>query len=387
LLDDPQDHESVELVLAAAGAIEGRIVRNGEPWSGELRWQTLGAVGSTRVRVRDGRYRIGDLGPGDVRVWVESEVAGALAAEGVAAVEVGRTARLDLAWKDELATIAGRVLRGDGAPAADAIVGARVDGERSQHWTRSAADGSFALEVPPGGRFDVSAYDRVVRVWERDVPAGAEDVTLVLGTVGERELELVDAAPGSPITTDERRVIEWTQAGGTRMRELRTRLASDGTATLQLPVGRVDMAVDLTRLGYARRTLTDVLVTERGEKRRVALERGVDVRLHLPRNDARKLRRHAVFLLEESQRDDVRGPFEAGSGEGNTRVEGVRLRVEPGVLGQTVELYRRGQATLRGLVPGRYVLRVFPGDLRLGPDVIVLDQPGIVDVPLTLRAR
>ncbi|MCP3916194.1 MAG: hypothetical protein GY711_11615 [bacterium] len=58
----------------------------------------------------------------------------------------------------------------------------------------------------------------------------------------------------------------------------------------------------------------------------------------------------------------------------------------PHLMQQRLDLDRTGRASLRGLVPGRYEIAVYPGDLELEP-LTFLVTGELTEIELRYRAR
>ena len=97
-----------------------------------------------------------------------------------------------------------------------------------------------------------------------------------------------------------------------------------GHARFCVLAGTIDLAVYMNDEGYAPRHVTGVAVsTGEEEPLRIELERGVDVRLKVDGAEplpVERQRDHLIFLLHETQLDELRGPFPIQGGPSNCRI-------------------------------------------------------------------
>lgn len=264
--------ERIEVVLEAGGAVAG-VVNDGEgaPIAGaRVAAFTPGkAFGFDDDEVRsdetdaEGRFRLVGLPEGsvivraDARGWLESsrstEVQLAAGEERTGLViELGRGA-----------SVTGRVLGPDGAPAAEVEVEALFDvahmfGPSSLNATRgihgtatTSEDGSFTVSGLGRGPFSIRARRESS---EEGLPAetaridsiqpGAEGLTLTLASPidvrGVLRDDLGEIAPGLEVRCS--RLASGTM-GDLRLRERRARSAEDGTFAFDLPAGTWELCV------------------------------------------------------------------------------------------------------------------------------------------------
>src|SRR5262249_7290121 len=146
-----------------------------------------------------------------------------------------------------------------------------------------------------------------------------------------------------------------------------------GSCLVDLPVGRVDLGIDLTSADYATRIVESVEVfADRAHAVTVELQRAAELAMHMkPMPD------HAVFVLRDDQASEVSGPYEKMEPPANCHIDGVNLWLrEPASLSrQLVRVDHNGTCRLHGLDPGRYTLCAFPDDLVFDPLTIEVALP------------
>ncbi len=152
-LEHVRPDADVTLDLAPLGAIEGTVLRNGQPANCMAR---IMGPSPRAVRVRDGKFEVTRLEPG--RYTIEASAPDG-STNGNVMVEAGETATIDLAL-ERFAKITGKVVDESGAPIANAEVvvgageGGRIqitrDSGDAQIFTNE--DGTFEVHAATGGR-------------------------------------------------------------------------------------------------------------------------------------------------------------------------------------------------------------------------------------------
>ncbi|MFO0983565.1 MAG: sigma-70 family RNA polymerase sigma factor [Planctomycetota bacterium] len=196
-----EDRAGVEIVIAGGLSIDGTVVDTaGEPVAHVQAFMNLESDPKVwRVAMcEDGRFHFERLPAGLYTISATplpladgSQAPRLLCNVSVSGVEAGaRDVRVIM---PEGSAISGTVLKPDGTPGAGAMVWAHDDARQSDAFANDA--GQFALVVPKGGRYYVSATlshrfqgplgkmttaDPPMHAYQRDVLAGATDVTLRL---------------------------------------------------------------------------------------------------------------------------------------------------------------------------------------------------------------
>jgi hypothetical protein len=176
-------------------------------------------------------------------------------------------------------------------------------------------------------------------------------------------------------------------------RRVRGRLDHTGRVVLSLPIGSVDLRVDLHDHGYRPLERTGVVVVADdgpGGELVLALQRGAELHLGV-RGDAdftAEVRKgHVFFVLHDTQVDAVRGPFPPGSDQSNFEIDGLHVWLrDRWLLDQMPAFTGEDCSTLNGLTPGTYRLAAFPDDLVFEPATFAVG-PGDTDVELRWRRR
>ncbi|MCA8948876.1 MAG: carboxypeptidase regulatory-like domain-containing protein, partial [Planctomycetes bacterium] len=383
-LHDPGAIARVDFELRRGGTVAGRVLRNGEPWRGTVLWQAATPdteiCGGTHTD-ENGHYELREVHPGAVEI-VLREPSGALGRRVEVTVESDAGLVQDFAWDETNVAITGRVTFEAGGPAEHVAVHAVEFGDHGARSYRGTTDrdGRYAIEVPPGRVLLVSVWHAGLRRELENVTAGATDVDFLLPRLGTLRLRLVDADSGEPIRTvrDTDGLVAWRQPGARAFETARRALDSAGLVELALPLGRVDVSLALQPLGYAPLVVQGLLVTANADPspRVVRVVRGVDVTLVIaaPEAFAAAVPGHIVFLLERSQLDSLRGPFPRQGPPSNHRIGGVCMWVEePGLLAQQLHPRDDGEAAFTGLLPGRYRVVAYPGDLVFTPSEFDVD--------------
>jgi hypothetical protein len=282
--------------------------------------------------------------------------------------------------------IAGRVRFEDG-PAARVKVSAscRVPAspaEKPIRWLtaelRTDAEGRFRFDAPDVGH----PYEITVHLGEggRTLEAlpGEDELDFALRRPATVFLRATEASSGRALSPRDVR-FWWKPAESAELRPIDSmwRPELEGRLPIQVPNGTLELEAWPSK---------DVLVPARGrsvlaalgEPTRVdfALEPGLELRLRLDETGGAFPPGHALLFLEEAARDSVRVPAPRAPPTGAIyeTVCGPTPLYEPATTQPFVlrELVfdATGSVTVRGLAPGRHVLRVFPADVVLEPETI-----------------
>ncbi len=394
----PDGRVSVDLVLHQGGSIVGCLMRDAEPLDFvEVRCtDAQGKYLGRGYTSQKGEFALKNLRVGEATLTVQGVMHGQVLYEAVLTVEAGRELVHDIALETEqqaLDTLEGRVAWANGEAVTQKGVGARVAGNaRGLQIASTQTDetGAYVLEVPAGGVYDVW-IPHVTEVLREAVPAGSRGVNFVLPLISTFTLVLRDVATGEPVQGEGsrlmRRWLSWRQAGALRFRTTTTDIDIHGKAALELPVGAVDLAIDLESDGFQPLRLHGVSVPELPSPHpyEVLLQKGAEVDFQLVDvSTGQKVRPadHLVYVVPEAKRDLIRQPAEGE--RAYHRINGVEVLIEdPELGGRRLKLREEGKAVQGGLEPGRYYLMAFPPDLVLEPASFTI--PRAADEPLEVR--
>jgi len=379
----PRERVRLDVVLRKGGTVRGSVRHNGELWtSGDVYYQdSAGKTGGFARLNAEGRFELRGVPPGQVTLKLRDRVMMGNTPLPTASlvIEAGKEYEQNFDWREEMATITGRVVDSHGLPIAGHGVSAvRHGGRDLRHFScETAADGSFVMQVLPEGSYDVSIFRYPTSDERSDVPAGAAGIELTLPDIGKVRLQFIDGATGDPIrvTTMGQKTIQWRKSGSGGFGRLDVDVGQDGRIELELPVGSVDVAVVRLADVYITREMDGIVVPPAwtGPPLVVELRRGAAVNLSFLGNEPPGvLRAHVLFLLHESQVGSViPGPTKPPADGINFRVTG------PGILEQQFAVDNSDEASLRALLPGRQIIRCIPGDLVFDPPSFELPEPGV----------
>lgn len=404
VLQIPGEETWVELVLQQGGHIAGRALRNGRPlqWHGLLyRAATDDVVGYTQTD-DEGGYTLMNMPAGEHSLALR-DMHGEILASASVTVIVGQETRHDFELNEQLDPIEGRVLWASGEPAVEQGVSARPAGTHVQpRKAKTDDDGRFVLQVPTGGTFDVGAF-HLRHVKLLGVPAGATGLELVLPLEGELRLELLDGSTGEPVVIDRahslHRAISWRSPGMDLFRAVSAPLLfgeagpdNRGHCTLTLPVGPVELAIDLVASGYRPLHATGLVVAQEhgGPPTRLTLQPGLEAALRFV-DDATGLgswiRNHSIWAVPAAEAHLIRTPLPGESPSmqfGGSSGHRVRWD-DPTLAARKLRQQEDGTVTARGLAPGAWALRIFPENITLQPSSFTL--PRADEEPLEVRFR
>jgi len=353
---------------------------------------SAGAVASCDVRP-DGTYELETDRAGEGTLVLFERLAEVARAEIV--VEVGKSHEQDLQSVEAVACITGKISDPTGVVPADvAIVATKGDwGIGSPIAAHIAADGTYTLPVPAGPAYVVVAQRGSIRQKRERVAAGATGIDFAFPELARIELRLVDAETKAPLASRSAMQwkLSWRESGTQAFAECSAAIDVAGSCALELPVGRVDLSVELERAGYVPRVVEGLTIAAGREVVSITIELDRGATLSLRLRGERELTTgdelgHAVFLLRDDQASAVKGPFEARAAtpfslppSANRAINNVYLWVrDPSLMHQLVELDRQGDAEVRGLARGRYTLRAFPDDFIFDPPAIEVTAPRCV---------
>jgi hypothetical protein len=362
----------VTVRLTRGAGVEGTLLVKGRPYPGWIDWHP----GPSRQADASGHYQLTGLEPGHGTL-----TASLLPPDGQWTSDPGRqTIELelepgDIIHKDfdldaELKTISGKVLSSRGAPlAGEDVLIMNMGGSIRLH-AQSASDGSWEAQVPeaPDG-YSVVCYQGNVSAHCRGVRAGTKDVDLVFTELARLRVRAIDDRSGQPISECE---FFYRPVGEQGFQQLpgphQPDMAPDPAGFLleDLPEGAIEVLAWAESMGYRRALPRRVdLVPGKNPDLELRLVRGVSARFRF--EGAPLPEDHLVYLIESDKLANVhleRRP--------NT---GLLIDASDFPPSHLFDRCVHGSAiTLRGLAPGHYRFKVFPDDLRITPDEIVLDD-------------
>ena len=193
-------------------------------------------------------------------------------------VAAGQTVQSDfVAELGPASVVAGRVTYPDGQPVVGADVGLRhSNGQTWDAVTRSDGRYRIKFQAPSSGTLEIGCEDQAFEMPAVPVAPGQIDLLLVIPREVICVVRIVDAFSGQPMT---RTSIEWTWsatvAGSTFERGDDTEWTPgpDGSSQVALPVGRLSMTFDATRLGYAQQTISHEVERDHPGELTVRLQR------------------------------------------------------------------------------------------------------------------
>jgi hypothetical protein len=386
VLAAPGSREIVELKMRRAGVVYGTVRRNGKPFQGGLCGRAVGESAWPYYTHTEsgGTYEMKRLPPGELEIGFFATVITEPLCLATVQVLAGQRLQHDFAWEVTTGKISGKVTTASGGPLADVQVRATVDGaSRDENTCHTNADGSYVLEVEVGKLYTIQVRSGVVKAEREEVVVGASDVDFVLASRGHLRLRLLDAASREPVRISGPGWwgLAWRNSDTEAFSELRQTPDAGGLVDLELPLGAVDVVVSMLAAGYAPQHAWGLTVVDQTapEPIELLLKRGVEVRVELvgPSSPADDLGGHLLFLLHDSQRELVRGPFANQGGPSNMRINGINMWIgEPGLMHQLLSAEDDGIAVLKGLVPGDYRLLAYPDDFVFTPATVTIGEGG-----------
>ena len=357
------------------GVVVGRVTVNGQPAAAYLNWQANARKGGANSGP-EGEYRLEDVEPGRIELGVFlakrhlNQIVGGR--DVVLDVVAGREVRHDFDLRAALEQISGRVVREDGEPVRS-VLGILAVGQtnRARSSARIQERGEFAIELgDDGDLYDLIVHYANEAITRRGVPVGAENVEIVLPTVGRLRVRVRDEATGVPL---KRHRVWWRRGGGGAFEAGIPKSASPGPASwldIEVAAGTLDVMFRADQSGYVAEIVEGVIVPPLGSTEvEVSLHKGIELDLRLAPGMDPPPRDWAILLLEDAAWDEVRHWKEGG---GNYW-EGGELFPEFSVFERLLDL-SDGVSKLRGLSPGKYRFKVFPSGITIEPSVIQLER-------------
>ncbi len=393
----PGDVLSCEIVLAASGSVEGRVVIDGQPAKTRLRW-----TGSTQSGYgfsdESGAFLLERVEAGEVRVGAyptQMVSRGDPPIARTVSVQSGKTTRCNLEVELTHTWIAGRAIDRHGR----GVEGLKVlaSGPHVRSHATTDEDGAYRIEMPDLGdpELFVTVFfgEQGQSVSREGVAPGSDGVDFLIPDVGTWPVRVVCDDTGASIP---RYDLKATSTDGdtttARVGSSEHPMEADGTFRLELPEGRYEITVTHVDASFRTETLRDVLVLadREPETTEVRLRQSsltIDWKGDLSRIGPG---RRALMLLPEAYADDVHVEFSDRPVTGiawNSSMTIYRDRSPD--RRHFVVIDSSGRQRLHGLAPGRYRFRSWPDDLVLDPDVIdIPDEPRTsVSVRFDVRDR
>jgi RNA polymerase sigma factor (sigma-70 family) len=384
----------IEIVLARGAVLRGRVLENGEPWedgSVTLRFPSGKFAAGSSIG-SEGRYSIGNAPSGELRAVV-ADGSDDVRMETVLRFEPGQVLEHDFESTLELVPISGRVLAAPGASMRFVLVFAGPAGEPGGRGdaVQVEADGSFALRVPPGHEYVLTASGYRIESPPVRARPGDTDVVLRLPEVGKLSLRLVEQGSGAParVRRPDEGLSILCQGEAEPEYGMEATVDVHGILEAERELGLYDLRLAFQEDGYLPVEVRGIEVSRSPPPpRTVELVRGAELELVLEPPDPgdgspHPARGHLVFLLERGQLGSISGPYPTQEPPANIRWNGICLRIDdPDIRKQNLGL-EHGRATLRGLAPGTYSLRAFPDDFVFEPAELELQG----SEPRTIRVR
>lgn len=379
----------VQLLREACGSIAGRVLQNGVPVPGSVRW-----TGPTRSGSADtddhGRFLLEFVETGRIVVSTTREVSGAnrfITHEDVVTVAADARVERDFDLIVSMKRVSGRVVRVDGGPVYGTHVvfqetPVRADG--THQLTNTDAQGRFEVELPDVGcKYRASTYFRE-KLFQRDgISPGDRDVEIVIGDVASVLCRALDAQTHEPIPG----IDVFARASGAERFQLVsdpiTHLRAEGWKELQLNGGVFEFYCQAPGLNYAPCTRAATIVAAIGETRiELEMTRGSSVEFRLAPGLKHWDPSNRVLLLDAEIVESIEklGTPPKQLADANPRFPGI----DP-ALDRDVDLIRDDVTVVRGLAPGRY--RLYAPQLALDFEPVDVEVRSNCTTSVVLRWR
>ena len=360
------------------GTIRGRLVVNGEPTGGIVKWTGATRWGTTRAgEDGDGAFLIEGVELGSVTLvpapWSLNNGDWCAEVTGTSTVEVraDATTTVELDVFVPLTTISGTVRWSTGEP----VTGQWVEGHDDQYCGAPTAltdeQGFYSLQVPTRlGGWTVTARSSLEKHELDDLSPGATNVDFVFERSVSARVRVLDGSDGLPLKKVQ---LHWQRSGTSESVHPAKDLGlpdPDGWFQVELPAGLLDLVVSPKHTRkHAQHAVAQEVDAARTPDLEFTVRSGHSLDLELAKRVKPWPRDVEVFLL-------------AGHERGAVVWDADRQRARDGDLsaGRAPRSSRRvrfsgGEATLEGLPPGRYeficlpnTVSVTPRVVRVGPD-------------------
>lgn len=392
LLREPGETQVADFELQRGAVVVGSARCNGVAWLGIVRW--LGdapGVSGTTSTTELGQFALHGVPPGRLTLELRDGRTERLRHRRTVDVVAGAANELQIEWQEKVGEVRGKVVTVDGRPLEGQIVQALVhDGEQDVADTAyTDAQGRYTLPVNGVARVDVRLLRAGRATWRRRVPTDGSDgdVDFVVPELGLLRLQLVDAATGEPVRPPSARgLTSWRAPGDVDFHELHGALDGIGRFEAELPVGRVDVCLQLGAAGYQRQVVVGLTVgaEPQPEAVRVELVRGATASLRI--DDAAGFRRQMANAVTVLLREDELGVVEVAT-RADRAGDPDRLlwQHRPDLAQRVVWPEQDLPVLLHGLSTGRYRLVAIPDVATFEPAWI--DVGGAANEPVDVRWR
>lgn len=372
-------HVDWQLAAFEGGGVRGRLLLNGEPHAGRVRWIQDGSESSAFAE-DDGVFVIEDLVPGAIEL--HGSLFGATARWGghcgmTATVQVvpGEVASIDLVCEVPTSSIRGTLSDATGAPLAGIEIALVQGSDRASFSGTSAADGTWSIRVADiPGTYRIEC-ERPLREEGLEVRPGDQGIALHVLANGRLRFRAFDASTGERLQSV--MLSRLLPAGESRIVGFPTRDAPDttGWTEVDLPEGTHELGAWSMNATHRTDRRSVRIAPELASEVEFRLEPAATVTLRLDPEAGSLPADHVVLLLAEDEWPLVT----AEPGEGRPEVSFAGLPNDPGR--QRALVLRAGQtARVPRLAPGRHRFKVFPDDIAITPEWIDVPAEGVVEV-------
>jgi hypothetical protein len=372
------------------GSVNGKVMLNGKPCYGFVRWQGRTRDGSGQIEP-NGSFRLESVECGSVKVtpdlpkFMRSErCLGKLADGKTIVVDPNAVASVDFEVTIPTATISGRVTRGNSEPAEGVVVSAWARNTCLGGEAKTEADGTFALEVDSEEPlYTVQAGEGAERVTQSEVAPGTKGLGLVLHGTARVRVRVVDSNSSEALTQFH---LRFRGEGGDQQFDTDSRpssIASDrsGWYVIEVAQGRYELTVtdSLTEItDYLPPAPISVDVSANPDPIEVRRSKGEACMLQLAADQVRWPDDVVVVLVESRWYGDVDW-------------DGKRWNAGPALTGYGLAMSRMvrfdesGRARIRKLNPGPYRFKAMPPTIVVEPAEI--QGVPVNGEPLVIRWR
>ena len=263
----PAQRESIELAFPRGDAsLSGTVLVNDEPVAARITWRTSHVAGGSHSD-EQGVYRLDNLEAGPFELEVDVTARSLSTLERLI-LQPDSEESYDIVIIADQALLAGRIVYADGSPAPRHPVEA-YDPERRGGNARATTDaeGAFRMwvEAVPGAHLTVLAQHAPMTVTRHSVPAGTQDLELVLPELGTLELLVPDPAGGvAPKEIEVAFRLDAREPFVDLPRSALIRLG-EGRWRVTVPVGRCDLSVRAPSYAPGSAPLEGVVVSTQAE--------------------------------------------------------------------------------------------------------------------------
>ncbi len=374
----PGSVERVEIRLepASGASIHGRLLLNGEPVAGSVRWQTGALQGRVQVEA-DGQFELTDVAVGEVSLrgsafQPEVDLGGRAYTDVTLQVVPGARIEQDLAIEVALSTLSGTIRGLDGEPLAGEVIEARPAPSVVAVRTSSASDGTWSVGVRQNELYRVRA---TVPTRERELEAlagqsGLDFHVVASGKLRYRAQRIEDGELISKVWLHQHLGPGWYFTLGMPGRD-----APDASGWRQIELPEGEHALFAREDSGSFQTSRRVVQVSAGSTTEVTfeLESAHFLELRLAAGSEPFPANHSIVLVPEASWSEVQGQLDG---------QGIRWDwggVQDDPAGRR-QFTLQGQPRFGGLRAGRYRLKVFPEDVVLDPESIDVPAKGPVEV-------